>query len=343
MRVPVITLCAALALGACAPVSAPVARPSPAPSTAPSATPTPASAKLLIAYSNISGDFLPLWVAVESGIAKKNGLDLDARYVEGGSRTMAALLSGEINIGQLGGGESVSAAAGGADLAILATLAPVYPYVFMVRSEIKTIDDLKGTKVGISSVGGSADIATRVLFKSIGLDADKDVAMIALGSHATRTAALLSGSIQAAMDDPPDSYKLEAAGLRTLYDLAAKKLPTAQTVVVVQRSWLNANRAVAQRYIDSIVQSIALMRRDRAATVAVLKKYFKEDNDKDMNSAYDFFINEVVTPLPYPKTEQFTDAMAVLAQKNEKIKAVDLSKILDPSFVQSAADRGLDK
>ena len=330
--IAVIVACASLILAACG--GAPPAA-APSPSIAP--------AKLIVGYSNITADVLALWVADDTGLARKAGLDLDARLIEGGSKTMAALLAGEIQIGLLGGGETLSAASQGADAVVLGTMSPVYPYVFMVPNSISTVADLKGKKVGISSPGGSADIATRVLFKDIGLDPDKDVSFVAVGSHSARTAALIAGAIQGAVDDPPQSYELESRGFRILYDLAAKKLPAAQTVIVTRKSWLDGNKVAAQRFIDSLVRSFAELRRNKPPFYDAIKKYFKIEDEKTLARTYDYFVGGVYPVLPYPRAEQFTDAQAILAQKNEKLRGFDVSKILDPSFVKSAEDRGLHK
>ena len=294
-------------------------------------------------YSNVSADDLAAWVAADGGIFKKNGLDVNLTLVSGGSRTMAALLSGEIQISQQGGSEALASTAGGASLVVLATLAPVYPYKFEVQGSIQSPADLKGKKVGVSSVGGSADVATRVALPKIGIDPEKDVTIVAVESHANRTAALYSGAIAGAVDDPPDSVGLEAKGLHPLVDLASLKLPAANTVVVVQRSWLNGHRDAAQKYVDSIVEAIARMKKDRAFTISVLKKYFNSNDEKAMDVAYDFFTSEVTPSQPYPRVEQWADTQRYLGQKNSKIGTVNINTMIDPSFVKSAVDRGLDK
>src|SRR5207249_890676 len=112
---------------------------------------------------------------------------------------------------QFGGAEALSANAGGADLVVVANLAPVYPYKLYAAKGITTIQGLKGKKVGVSNVGGSSDIATRAALKSAGLDPDKDVNIIAVGSHANRTAALLAGTIDAGVDDPPEVVQFKDA------------------------------------------------------------------------------------------------------------------------------------
>ncbi|HYY90068.1 MAG TPA: ABC transporter substrate-binding protein, partial [Chloroflexota bacterium] len=284
---------ALVALMACTPAAAPPAAAptppptaAPAPTTAPTAAPVPKSAataapaqtaapmaQVKVGYSNITGDQLPLWYSSEMGIFGAHGLEVDAQLVAGGATTVAALLSGQIHLAQAGGSEALSATANGADLVVVATLGPVYPYVFEVVPEIKTPQDLIGKKIGVATLGGSADIATRVALRQVGIDPNKDVVIVATGSAANRTAALLSGAIQAGMaGGPPDTLELEAHGLHPLMDLAALKLPNANNTVMVQRAWLDANRATAQRYIDSLIEATVRLKKDKPTSVGILKK-----------------------------------------------------------------------
>jgi NitT/TauT family transport system substrate-binding protein len=314
----------------------------PAPSSG-SGSPKPAAVSLKAAYSNLTNDNLSQWYAKDKGIFAENALDIELVAIDGGSRTMAALISGDVKIAQLGGSEVMSAQVGGADLVIVAVLAPVYPYHFMAAADIKTPADLRGKKIGISSAGGSADIATRKVLATFNLDPDKDVTLISLGSHEQRTAGLLAGSIQAAVDDPPNLTKLKDAGFHSLYDLAGQKLAAANTTIVAQKAWVTANKDVLQRYVDSIVTSVARMKKDRPGTIDVMKKYFGATADRGYDEAYDFYLTEVTPALPFPKPELFVDAQATLSKTNPKVKDLDVKTILDATYVQSAADRGLDK
>jgi ABC-type nitrate/sulfonate/bicarbonate transport system substrate-binding protein len=311
----------------------------------PSPTARPCCTKVVAAYSNISADDWIPWYAFEKGIFKDNGLDVDLQSINGGAQTSAALLSGGIQIGQFGGSEALSANAGGADLVIVANLAPVYPYKLYVQKGIKTLADLKGknpkAKVGVSNAGGSSDIATRSALKAAGIDPDKDVDIIAVGSHANRTAALLAGTIDAGVDDPPEDLELVKAGLTPLIDLAGQKLPAANTGVIMQRTYLTANKDTVQAYVDSLVIARLKMKSDKAGAVTVLGKYFKLDNQDALNNAYDFFMNEVTVPYLFPDVTQFKDAVEILGKTNDKIKTVDIAKMLDRSFMQSAQDRKL--
>ena len=296
---------------------------------------------LVVGYSNISTDDTSVYVGVDEGIFRKHGLDVNAELVAGGSTTTAALLSGQILIAQAGGSETLSAVANGADLVVVATLAGVYPYLFEVTPDITNMQGVVGKKLGVSNIGGSADIALRVALRANGIDPEKDVTIVPTGSAQNRTAALTSGAIQGGMAGPPDSLAIEAIGLHPILDLASQHLPSANTVVVTKREYARQNHDLVQRYVDALIESIIQLKKDRPGTIAILEKYYQSNDDHAMGVAYDFYANEVAQVLPYPKAEQFNDAIAALSVTNPKIKDVDLGKLLDPSFVQNAADRGL--
>src|SRR5438067_4936406 len=314
-----------------------------APGTQAAASPTkrPCCTKVTAAYSNVSADDWFAWYAFEKGIFKDNGLDVDLQSINGGAQTSTALFANQIQIGQFGGAEALSANAGGADLVLVANLAPVYPYKLYAAKGITSIAGLKGKKVGVSNAGGSSDIATRAALKSAGLDPDKDVSIVAVGSHANRTAALLAGSIDAGVDDPPEDVELVKAGLTVLVDLASQKLPAANTGVIMSRAFLNANKDTVQAYVDSLTIARAKMKADKAGATAVLGKYFKLDNQSALDGAYDFFMNEVTVPYLYPEVVQFKDAVDILGKGNPNIAKVDISKMIDRTFMQSAQDRKL--
>ncbi len=325
--------------------AAPSAAAKPSASAAGSAAAKPAAGltKVTVGYGNVSGDYVPLWVAKEAGIFEKNGIDADLQFLNGGQNAMAAFVAGQVQVGEGGGAEDVSAAVGGVDTVILSTTVPVYPYKFYVPPSIKTPEDLKGKTVDIASHGGSADIATRAVFKKIGLDPDKDVTLVTLGTHATGTAALLSGSVQGKVDNLPAAAELESHGFHAIFDLAALKLPTANMTTRVQRSFLTANHDLMQRYVDSTVEAMTRIRKDKPFTLGIMKKYFKLDDDPAVSATYDFYVNEVYADAPYATPEQFNDIINTLSQTNEKVRGFDVSKLIDSSFVKSSIDRGLNK
>ncbi|HVR89087.1 MAG TPA: ABC transporter substrate-binding protein [Candidatus Limnocylindria bacterium] len=319
----------------------------PAPTSGGSAGPSAAATarpvvRLVVGYSEIYEGELPVWAAFEAGIFKANGLDVDLRYTAS-TTGIAALLAGETQVFQGGGSETLSAVVGGADLIVIGNVVPVYPYTFVVPAEIKTLADLKGKKVGVSNPGSTSDIATRVGLAKVGIDPNKDVIIVAVGSSQNRTAALISGAIQGGLDQPPYSYDLESRGFHSLFSMAEQKLPIVNNGIIVKRQFATEQKDVVQRYVDSIVQSIARLKTDKALAVSVYKKYLKIDDVATLERTWEYATKQLFPSLPSPKLDQWGDIVAELGKNNDKIKTFDVSKILDDTFVQSAARRGLDK
>jgi NitT/TauT family transport system substrate-binding protein len=329
-----------LAVTACSPAASPPATQGTAATQAPAkpAAPTAPPVALHVSYSNLIADNLPEWQAYESGIFKQNGLDVTLDNIAS-STGIPALLSGQVQIAHLGGSETLSAAAEGGDVMLVAITGPVYPFVFMAQPSIASVQDLKGKKIGVSNPGSSSDIATRVMLTRVGLDPEKDVSIVAVGSLQNRTAALLSGAIDGGLAQPPDQLALEDKGLHVIYDLAAQKLPSVGDSIVVQRSWLNSNKEVMQRYVDSIVQATAFSKKNKTESLPVLAKYLKNDDQRALGVTYDFFVGSVTPDYPVVKPEYFADAVQQLGATNDKIKGFDLTSMLDNEFVQSAMDR----
>ena len=306
-----------------------------------SASPS-AKVHLEASYSELVPDSLALWGASDGGYFTKSNLEVNIQLIES-AKGIPALLSGQTNLAVLGGSNALNAAVSGADLEVIAVLAPVYPYQLMVPASITAAQELKGKKVGVSSIGSSSDIATRVALKKLGLDPAKDVTIVAVGSSQNRIAAMYTGAIQGSVNQPPDTVAMKARGFHSILDLAGAKLPTANTGVVVQRSWASSHNGVVQRFVDALVQASVRVRKDGAFTVRVLKKWEKSDDTAAMQATASYYMKEIVPALPYPRSAMFKDALAVLATRNDAARTYDVSKLLNQSYVKSADNRGLGK
>ncbi len=293
---------------------------------------------IVASYSELTAINLPVWYAADEGIFKKHGLNVDLRLIES-SLGVGALLSDEVKFAAMGGSETLAAAVNGADLKVLATLSPYYPYKLEVNSSIKTAQDLKGKKIGISRIGSSSDSATRAALSKLSLNPDKDVTFIQIGSLSARTAALLSGSLDAGVDALPDTLNLEAHGFHPLFDLAAAKLPAVNNTLVARGGWVEENKDTVQKYVDSVVESIARAKADKSTAIQLMRKYLKEraGNDQALSETFDFYANSEWQIPPKTTPDLFQDSLTLLAKKTSKAKGFDINKVIDNSFAENAA------
>ena len=337
------SLVTALAIGLVASAcggTAPSATATSAPSAA-AATPTPQPVKVKASYGNITPSNLAPLVALDAGIFKKNGLDVDLTLIEGGARSMAALLAGDIQIANLGGTEAMSAVAGGADVVVVSLQVPVNPWVFMAPASYKSPADLKGKTIGIVTKGGSSEVATLRALARLGVD-PKDVIITAIGSVPNLAQAMIAGSAYAGPAHPPENVILADAGFKTIVDLAAEKVPSTDNGTLTTRRFIDGNRATVQKYVDSLTEALAKVRKDKAFTLEVLKKYkIVADDQRQLNATYDFYVTSVFPIYPYPKKELFEATRAELVKTNPAVANLDVTKVFDESFVKSAEDRKL--
>jgi NitT/TauT family transport system substrate-binding protein len=298
--------------------------------------------QMTVAYVGVSGGDLPLWTADDGGIFKKNGLDVNVTISTSSSAAMiAGLVANQLQVVWTDGTNAVSADANGADIVIVAMIHPEYGYLLMAPADIKAPADLKGKKIAVSNLTGTDAVATKEALPKLGLSLN-DVTLVPVASNANRASALESGAAQATMLDPPGTLQLEAKGFHAIADTTTMNLPSTNASLNVSRAYIAAHRDAVQKFVDSIVEGIAREKKDRAGGIATLKKYEKSNDDQAMQTTYDFY-DKITPSLPFPKLENLQNAVSFLSSENPKMKDVDLTTVIDTSFVQSAADRKLDQ
>jgi NitT/TauT family transport system substrate-binding protein len=300
-----------------------------------SSSPAPASAALIpltVSYSEVVADELPLWLALDSGLFKKQGLDVTLTSLSS-SNGVPALISGQTQLASIGGSEMVSGAASGAKMVYLATLTPVFPYKLYTKAADAAA--LKGKRFGITSSSGALYIATLAALKQLGLS-PSDVTLIPLGSVANVNNALLAGSIDAAVSHPPTSVKIEAAGFHSLLDLATQKIPTSNVGIAAMKSYVSANKETVKKFMTALQEAIAREKSDQAYSVSELSTHLKVTDQKALQETWQYYAKEVLPNVPTPTVVQLQIAQQALAAKNPAVTKLDLSTLVDASFLTPA-------
>ncbi|TMF66471.1 MAG: hypothetical protein E6I20_04025 [Chloroflexi bacterium] len=134
-------------------------------STAATATASakPAPVALKVAVPTMSADFLWTYVAKDAGIFADNGLDADIQYIAS-TQSVTALVAGQVDVSLGAGSDVLSAAAGGADLVVVAVPSPTYPFIFeasRARRSASRASGARRTSRRASPCGSSASSPTR--------------------------------------------------------------------------------------------------------------------------------------------------------------------------------------
>ncbi len=293
-----------------------------------------------MSFSDRSASDLALFLAKTLDLFGKYGVDADLQFVASNTG-IAALIANQTQFALIGGPETLGANVEGADLVVVLQNSDSQPYLMEVSSSIKTIDDLKGKKIGISTLGSSSDTATRIALRAKGLNPDTDVQIVAVGSLQNRMSAMLNGAVDAGLASPPDTLQLEDGGMHQLFDLSTIDMPPLAQCLVVKRSTIDSQRDLVQRVVNAVVEATAIQKKDKAASEKALVDWADMTDQRVLDVAYDYWTNHVLRVPPALKVSDFQGFVDELAQRNEKAKGYDPTRMLDNSFVNAAVAQGL--
>jgi NitT/TauT family transport system substrate-binding protein len=280
-----------------------------------------------VSYSQLVADQLPLWIAEDSGLFKKQGLTVKLTSLSG-SDGFPALISGQVQMASIGASEIVSGAASGAKVSYLATLTPVYPYQLFAK--VSSGAQLKGKRIGITTSSGSVYVATLLALKQLGLS-PSDVHLVPLGSVTNVNNALVAGSIDAAVSHPPASTQIEAAGYHSMLDLAKQKIPTSNVGLATTKDWAASHKPQLKKFMTAIAQAITREKSDESYSVSELSKYLKSNDTKALQDTWEYYAKEVVPDTPTPTVAQLQTSKDALA-KTPGVSGLDLSSIVDDTY-----------
>jgi NitT/TauT family transport system substrate-binding protein len=261
---------------------------------------SPASAqltRLTVGYSAISGDQLPAWVAKETGIFEKNGLDVQLIFFTGGTTAVMALVSADTPISQVAGAGVINSALAGSDAVLIVGGITSLNYYLMAQSHIKTPEQLKGGSVAISRFGAASDFIARFALSKIGLTPGKDVTLVQIGSTSARMDATLAGRVQATVINPPASFIAEKRGMTTLADLPKLGLVYQHTSAATTKRYIRENPDIVRRYVKSQVEAVHRIYTDKETSIKVLSKYFGRGVEREiLEKTWENLLNDSVLP-----------------------------------------------
>jgi NitT/TauT family transport system substrate-binding protein len=159
-----------------------------------------------------------------------------------------------------------------------------------------------------------------------------DVALTPLGSVTNVNNALVAGTIDAAMSHPPTTTQLEAAGYHSLLDLAAQNIPTSNVGVAATDDYVKSHGDQIRRFMTAVQQAIKREKTDEPYATSVLSKHLNVTDPKALHETWAYY-TKVLPDVPTPTVEQLQTSVTELAPTNPAVKNLDLSTLVDASFV----------
>ena len=296
--------------------------------------------KVMIGYSSIAPTQAPAWVAYETGLFRKYGLDVQLIFVESGSRTVQTLLSGDVAAAQVAGPGVIQSNLQGSGVVLIAGILNTLDYKFMVSRDITRPDQLKGKTVAVSRVGSSSDFATRYALEKYGLVPDKDVAILQIGSQPARFAALEAGKINGVMVSIPVTAKAAKLGFNALADLQMLGLEYQHTALAVTQNLIKTQPDLVRNILKAEVEAIHYAKTHRKEAIAILQKYLKTDDADALQEAYEAEIQALIPQKPYPTLKGIQIILRELGAKEAAARAARPEQFVDLTFIKELDSSG---
>jgi NitT/TauT family transport system substrate-binding protein len=272
-------------------------------------------------------DFVPLDIGLQKGFFEAHGVDVEEVDFDGSAKLQQGLGADAIDVGLGSGPELAFVAKGNTDLAIAVFAGPPNSQVLVVRAvgPVHAVVDLKGKKIGLSTVGSLTDWLVRQLSREQDWGPE-GIEGVPLGSESGRTASLRAGTTDGMVIDVATAAKLEK-------EKAGRIIVHFGTVApdFIIHAIFATNKSIAEKpdvlkhFLAGWFETINWMRAHRDETVALAAPVMHQDKDiVAMN--YDQTMNDFSTTGRFdPK------ALAVLARSFVDMKTLpaepDMSKL----------------
>lgn len=274
------------------------------------------------------------WVAHRSGAFEKHSIKVVPIFMRGGREAVQALISRDVFMEVQGSSGVIGAWAQGAkDLVMIGATGNQLDYVFISNPAIKKPLDLKGKKIAISQFGASTDYIARLAIRQLGLNPEKDVALLGIGAQGERWAALSGGHVDASVFQPPITLRARKAGFPIWLDFSKSDFEYVVAGPVTTRSFIRSERETVMNFMRGLADGMDFYRDDknREAVIRFLGEFYKSDNTEELEETRRVY-SRVSPGLPVVTVKAMENMIA--SDKVLSTMRINGADMLDLSFLQ---------
>jgi NitT/TauT family transport system substrate-binding protein len=235
-----------------------------------------AAEEIKIASTGQGLSTLPLEIAARKGFFRDEGFDVLTITMRANIAVNALLTRGvEYATPST---SMIKAATAGLQVKTVAVLLGRPDYFLTVKREIKSVKELKNKRIAIGSFGAAADLALRAVAKQDGLDPDRDLVRLQMGGGAARYAALLGGSVDAAILTLPYNLQAEKAGYKDLLWFG-ERLELPLSGLAVRDETIQKNPKQVLGVVRAVFRAMAFASANREETTQILVNWLRVDQE----------------------------------------------------------------
>ena len=235
---------------------------------------------------------LPVWLAIDNGLFKKQGLDVSLAVTRGSEAQFKDLMGGKYQLASTAIDNVIAYAEGQGpvqynDYDVVAFMGVHSGLNSVVGGkDVKTFADFKGKTLCVDAMAtGYAFVLFDVLEKH-GLVMNRDYKVIAVGGGYAREKSLIEGKASGAVLSAPSDLSVQAKGGHIIADAAAELGGYQGSSYAARRGWIKGHEKEVEGFIKAIVAAHDVIFTQKPAAIAVLKKRIKNLSDENAAIIY---------------------------------------------------------
>lgn len=296
--------------------------------------------KVIIAQGPVNRNVLPLWIAKEQKFFEKYGLEAEVVVVKGTPTVFSGLISGDIHMGYAGGTGVVGAAAGGADSRVAATFINKAILRVVALPEITKIENLKGKRLGVQTIGGAGWMQAMLALEKLGLDPRRDnIAVLSSGTNVVTVQALEARSIDfSVFSDVSFALTLERQGFRMIAEVPP--ISFVSLGIVVASGYMQHHGDVLESVLKALVEgaAFALSPQRKGSTIELLMKRLHVRSEAAEETYME--LSRILERKPYTSIEGMQNIQRLMKLHNPQVAKIDVQRLVDNSIIQKLDQSG---
>lgn len=216
---------------------------------------------------------LPMYVAVNKGLFKEQGLNIELVTFQGGATATPALLGGSTHLQAAGTENMLKLQQQGQPVVAVMTIQSTMNAALMVREDVAakfgrkpTLADMKGLRIATLARGGAADMALRYIAASVGQDAEKDWALTPILGYDKQLAALRAKDVDGSLPIEPVTtiWARQPIGMVPVMEMLKGEGPQifqnmGWVTLQGKKDWIGQNREAVRKIVRALVQAQKLI------------------------------------------------------------------------------------
>lgn len=283
-----------------------------------------------IAFNGFGG-IAPLYLGQDVGIFKKHGLNLEMIFIAGGSLSLQALIGKSLDLLMTGGPPVVNAYLQGAKIKIIGGATNLLPYMFVATGGIRSAEQLKGKRIGISRFGSNTDYVVRLALNQFALSPN-EVQIIQVGGSQARLVAMRSGAIQATVLSPEETLVAQKMGYGILLDFIEKGIEFPHVNVVVRDDFLETQPQTVRSFMRAYIESVRYYKTHRAEAISKIV-FLSKLPDRQMGEVVYEGSLRATPDDGKPTLKGMEVVLDTIAKENPKAKSVTVQQLVDLRYI----------